>query len=726
MDIVYDCTQKLFVRGQVDKFNLKGEDFHCVQPENVISALVEGVPAEVNCAIFGVFDGHGGKQASQFSSKQVPSRLLEKLRGSVTAALSEFSLRDYLDLGDGIEPRLAAQWLLEDAVVRLLPRALCNVFVEVHDDFVLDHEASGTTATVCVFVGTELVVANVGDSLAFLDTGAAVLQVSGNHRIDDNKAERQRIKDAGGAIDQADLDGRGVGPLRVWPGGLAFSRSIGDARAGDLVPATPEVRQVTIGSKGARVLFGSDGIWDAVQGKNGCRSLVRRVRSLPCTKAAPSVKSFAKNARDRDDITAIVVDVLPDADVVLPPALIETSACGQATPHESAQGAGSCSASLASSAAFETAVGQVWRPLDVDADRVLDFHRAKMLRRSASLDAAAAQLSSSLASADLQDAGAESDLSAGGSDRGELCDESVNTAEACEAEDRLSPLYMELTNLRVDPESLMGAFETEDAGNWETVGAKRSTGTPAARPDGPRGKGRGRGRSRQARPETPAGREKSKTGGGGRRGRRSGVDAAGRGPLSAVVATHAHSSSGEAATGVPVTSIDRVTGVAQAPLEATSSAANLGSASNVPGLPPAATAAARTGSAEAAVGQARTVGTGRDGSRRQRGRGRGAGAPAGANSGDRASGSVLGRRGGRGRGRGQGRGRIGMDADSDVARSQKPFTDGQPEAPGEGRGRGRGRRGRGAGRQHTACSALRPPHGMQMQQHVLPLSQTVG
>lgn len=39
-------------------------------------------------------------------------------------------------------------------------------------------------------------------------------------------------------------DGKGVGPLRVWPGGLAMSRTIGDASGGDVVSATPDVRQV--------------------------------------------------------------------------------------------------------------------------------------------------------------------------------------------------------------------------------------------------------------------------------------------------------------------------------------------------------------------------------------------------------------------------------------------------------------------------------------------------
>ena len=38
-------------------------------------------------------------------------------------------------------------------------------------------QESGTTATVAALVGWTVVVANVGDSLAFLDTGSEVVQV---------------------------------------------------------------------------------------------------------------------------------------------------------------------------------------------------------------------------------------------------------------------------------------------------------------------------------------------------------------------------------------------------------------------------------------------------------------------------------------------------------------------------------------------------------------------
>ncbi len=39
-------------------------------------------------------------------------------------------------------------------------------------------QVSGTTATVAILIGWELIVASVGDSCAFLDTGSEVVQVS--------------------------------------------------------------------------------------------------------------------------------------------------------------------------------------------------------------------------------------------------------------------------------------------------------------------------------------------------------------------------------------------------------------------------------------------------------------------------------------------------------------------------------------------------------------------
>jgi len=47
-----------------------------------------------------------------------------------------------------------------------------------HAQCCLTTQVSGATATVAVIVGWDLVVASVGDSTAYLDTGAEVVQVS--------------------------------------------------------------------------------------------------------------------------------------------------------------------------------------------------------------------------------------------------------------------------------------------------------------------------------------------------------------------------------------------------------------------------------------------------------------------------------------------------------------------------------------------------------------------
>lgn len=37
-----------------------------------------------------------------------------------------------------------------------------------------------------------------------------------------------------------------IGPLRVWPGGLCLSRSIGDMDLGDYIVAVPDVKQIKV------------------------------------------------------------------------------------------------------------------------------------------------------------------------------------------------------------------------------------------------------------------------------------------------------------------------------------------------------------------------------------------------------------------------------------------------------------------------------------------------
>jgi hypothetical protein len=107
----------------------------------------------------------------------------------------------------------------------------------------------------------------------------------------------------------------------LGPKSLTVCRSIGDRHAGERVLAEPEVSQVHIGSRGARMLLASDGLWDVATGK----SAAHKVRNVAYSKAAARLRSFAKDQRDRDDITVIVIDALSCSNDRIPAALTALS-----------------------------------------------------------------------------------------------------------------------------------------------------------------------------------------------------------------------------------------------------------------------------------------------------------------------------------------------------------------------------------------------------------------
>ncbi|KAK9814069.1 hypothetical protein WJX72_000281 [[Myrmecia] bisecta] len=317
----------------------KGEDFWLQQ-----RAISTNDVGAATFDAFGIFDGHGGKLAAQYASKNLVNHVVGALDGispspDVTAPVEE-QLQQLMtkELADSTSQLVSdvdkQAWRAQDVLVDKLPQALSRGFEETQKDFWSRSKVSGTTATVVALVGWEVVVANVGDSCAVLDTGSEVVQISGNHRLEDNKAEQRRCTDAGCDISTSVLEGKNVGPLRVWPGGLAMSRTIGDYDAGEVVLAEPEVRQVTLPHTGGRIIIASDGLWDAVS----LKTAAHHVRGLPASKAANDLVQMSLKSRGlRDDITVLVVDTMPSQEGRLPPLLARhNTGHGLAFPDEQA------------------------------------------------------------------------------------------------------------------------------------------------------------------------------------------------------------------------------------------------------------------------------------------------------------------------------------------------------------------------------------------------------
>lgn len=85
-----------------------------------------------------------------------------------------------------------------------------------------------------------------------------------------------------------------------------MSRTLGDRSAIQAI-STPEIRRALLPPSGGRLMIASDGLWDTMSGKQ-CAKLVH---SKQVQQAAQLLVNTAHKKDSRDDITVMVVDLLP-------------------------------------------------------------------------------------------------------------------------------------------------------------------------------------------------------------------------------------------------------------------------------------------------------------------------------------------------------------------------------------------------------------------------------
>lgn len=208
------------------------------------------------CSFFGLYDGHGGNGCSDF-------------------------LRDNLHKFIISEPHFPSN----------PQKALANGFMKAEKTFLKECEKkkdfSGSCAIVVLIIESRCYVANVGDSRAILsgNNGLKTYALSRDHRPGDEK-EYQRILQAGGKIYQTEYENKFftqtdhppnhiIGPLRVQPGKLSVSRTIGDIEAKDsrfggnsnVIIPTPEIKYFDITENFDFISIGCDGIFEKMKNK---------------------------------------------------------------------------------------------------------------------------------------------------------------------------------------------------------------------------------------------------------------------------------------------------------------------------------------------------------------------------------------------------------------------------------------------------------------------------
>ncbi|KAM3372340.1 hypothetical protein ACQJBY_019305 [Aegilops geniculata] len=232
-------------------------------------------------ALFGVFDGHGGKGAAEFAADNMPRIVAEEL---------EWAAR-----GGG-----AGRAAVEGAV----RRAYLRTDEEFSSTSSKNREQAGGGAC-CVTAllrdgGRQLVVSGAGDCRAVLSRGGRAEALTDDHRAS-RQDERDRIEALKGGLV---LNCRGTWRVQ---GSLAVTRGIGDAHLKPWVVAEPETRTVDVGAECELLVLASDGLWDKVGNQEAVDAAASSSGDLPA--ACRRLVDMAVSRGSSDDISVLLVQL---------------------------------------------------------------------------------------------------------------------------------------------------------------------------------------------------------------------------------------------------------------------------------------------------------------------------------------------------------------------------------------------------------------------------------
>ena len=221
-----------------------------------------------NCSFFGLYDGHGGNGACDF-------------------------LRDNLH-----------KFIINDKYFPINPqRAIANGFIHAEKIFLknfgLKGDFSGSCAIIILIIENRVYIANVGDSRAILSAknGTKFYMLSKDHRPGE-ESEYKRILEAGGKIykteyeyEKNNYNNKNVsslmGPLRVLPGKLSVSRTIGDIEAKNpkfggnpnVIISIPEIKYFDNNNKNDFILMGCDGIFEKLKNREVIEKIWKEINN---------------------------------------------------------------------------------------------------------------------------------------------------------------------------------------------------------------------------------------------------------------------------------------------------------------------------------------------------------------------------------------------------------------------------------------------------------------
>ncbi|KAL6884578.1 hypothetical protein ACP4OV_010514 [Aristida adscensionis] len=228
---------------------------------------------------FGIFDGHRGSAAAEFSVRAVPGFLKQ--------------------LGQDRSP--------SDALVE----AFINTDIAFRQELILHQKSKriirkdwhpGCTAVTALIVRNKLFVANAGDCRAILSRAGKPFPMTKDH-VASCPTERERVIKEGTEVKWQ------IDTWRVGAAALQVTRSIGDDDLKPAVTARPEIVKTALSDDDEFLVMASDGLWDVVSNED-VLSIIKDTVKEPgmCSKR---LATEAAERGSKDNITVIVVFLRP-------------------------------------------------------------------------------------------------------------------------------------------------------------------------------------------------------------------------------------------------------------------------------------------------------------------------------------------------------------------------------------------------------------------------------
>ena len=187
---------------------------------------------------------------------------------------------------------------------------MCSILIQrgITDD---ENDAKNASFyIVCANVGdsSSLMLPHPDDKDEFAEGDGKYQRLAREHSPDD-PLEAQRLVSAGYRLARMsnNRSGKEAGPLRMYPGGYAVSRAIGNFMRKDAIISEPECTRVKLPRNGARILVASDGVFAALNDSEIAKICSKHKLATDCVDAVMD-RVLEKRGR-HDDITLIVCDV---------------------------------------------------------------------------------------------------------------------------------------------------------------------------------------------------------------------------------------------------------------------------------------------------------------------------------------------------------------------------------------------------------------------------------